>query len=975
MTQSPDTPDETSAPERRQEVQYQHTPNLPGILEQLRISLVVSTYQAGKVLVLGSHQGQLKISLLDYERPMGVAITTNKIAIGAGSAIHFLTAHHEVARQVTPVGTHDGCFLPHTSRHTGKILVHDLGWGSEGLWVCNTLFSCLCTLDDSHNFVPRWKPRFISNLADQDRCHLNGMAMDRGVPRFVTALAPTDTPAGWRADKARTGCLIDVASGEFVAQGLCMPHSPRVHQGRLFVLNSGYGHLSVVDTASGRLQPVELVPGYTRGLGFHGQFAFVGLSRIRETNVFGGLPIGAHRDELCCGIAVIDLQSGQTVSTFRFLSGVEEIFAVDVLPAFSNPVLSGASLGEKQNEIWIVPPRPPLERLVASSSPAVPAGSPEPLAGPAPNPGGVSALRGSRVPSPPQSSEGDRSGLSSSHGEEPGPLHATVGSLRRQGLQAHMAGRLDESLRCYEQALRLQPADSETLNLLGNLHQDRQAPGLALDCYRQALADDPRQSYTQRNLGLLYVARNQPREAIEHFELAQAADPQPMNRLLAGQVLPVIYDSTTEVHEWRTRFGQQLRMLNEEGVTIDTTDTLLPTPFYLAYQGENDRELMARLGRIHRGVTCRPAAAEGGWRPAGRRLRVGFASAYFCNHTIGRLNVGLIERLPRERFEVTVIDLRRQADQVSAAFRRAADRAVVVSREPAQARREIAALDLDLLLFADVGMDSLAQTLCYSRMAPWQAVTWGHPDTTGSPAIDLFVSSQLAESADADGHYTEQLVRLPTLGVCYPRPVRERPERGKQELGLDPRRRAYVCPQTLFKFHPEFDAALSAILAADPGGDLVLLQGGNPEWMSALQARWSRTLPEAGRRVIWLKALPRDDYLNLLAAADVVLDPFPFCGGNSSYEAFAVGAPVVTLPGHYLRGRLTLGMYRRMQLESHIPETLAEYVATAVRLATDEGARGERSRAIQEQAGVLYDSPADVAAWAETLERVITQPV
>ena len=303
--------------ERRIPVQFQHTSNFPDILQQLRISLVVSTYQAGKVLVLGAHQGKLAISLLDYERPMGVAVGQDKIAIGAGASIHFLRANHAVAPTVAPVGSHDGCFVPHTSRHTGKILVHDLGWGTEGLWLVNTLFSCLCTLDDNHSFIPRWKPHFISALADEDRCHLNGMAMDQGQPRYVTCLAPVDTAAGWRADKARTGCLIDVQSGEFVARGLCMPHSPRVERGELFVLNSGYGNLSRVDRASGRLEAIEQVPGYTRGLAFHGQFAFVGLSRIRETNVFGGLPIGEHREELCCGVAAIDMTTGRTVATFR----------------------------------------------------------------------------------------------------------------------------------------------------------------------------------------------------------------------------------------------------------------------------------------------------------------------------------------------------------------------------------------------------------------------------------------------------------------------------------------------------------------------------------------------------------------------------------------------------------------------------------------------------------------------------------
>ncbi|MBL8810608.1 MAG: TIGR03032 family protein [Planctomycetaceae bacterium] len=232
-----------------------------------------------------------------------------------------------------------------------------LAGGTEGLWVVNTLFSCLCTLDETHSFVPRWKPSFISGLADEDRCHLNGMAMEQGRPRYVTVLAATDTAAGWRADKAKSGCLIDVQSGEFLSRGLCMPHSPRVHQQQLYVLNSGHGHLSHVDRRTGQLTPVEQMPGYTRGLAFHGQFAFVGLSRIRETNVFGGLPIGERREELCCGIAVIDMTSGRTVATFRFLSGVEEIFAVDVVPGFMNLAIGGSTKGEQQNEIWVVPPQ------------------------------------------------------------------------------------------------------------------------------------------------------------------------------------------------------------------------------------------------------------------------------------------------------------------------------------------------------------------------------------------------------------------------------------------------------------------------------------------------------------------------------------------------------------------------------------------------------------------------------------------
>lgn len=336
-------------------VSYQYTPLLVEILKHLRASVVISTYQAGKVLVLGTQPEALSISWLDYERPMGLAVGGDRMAIGAGSAIHFLRACHEAASSVQPAGTFDGGFVAQISRHTGRILGHDLGWGRDGLWVVNTLFSCLCTLDDVHSFVPRWKPSFISQLADEDRCHLNGLAMESGAPRYVTALAETDTAAGWRADKARSGVLMDVQTGDVLSRGLCMPHSPRVRNGELFVLISGHGNLAKVDRRTGQLEPVEYVPGYTRGLAFCGQFAFVGLSRIRETNVFGGLPIGERRDELCCGLAVIDMLSGRTVATFRFLSGVEEIFAVDVVQGHRHIAFGGACSDERQQEIWVVP--------------------------------------------------------------------------------------------------------------------------------------------------------------------------------------------------------------------------------------------------------------------------------------------------------------------------------------------------------------------------------------------------------------------------------------------------------------------------------------------------------------------------------------------------------------------------------------------------------------------------------------------
>jgi uncharacterized protein (TIGR03032 family) len=334
-------------------LQFRHSPQLVQILQHLRLSLLISTYQAGRVLLLGTHAGQLTISSLACQRPMGIAAGSHSLAIGTGSEIRFLAAQPGVVPGLQPPGHFDRCFVPQTSKYTGNILGHDLAWGSAGLWVVNTLFSCLCTLDDRHSFVPQWTPPFITQIADEDRCHLNGLAMENGKPAYVTALAQTDTPAGWRADRIRTGCLIRVSDSSVIATDLCMPHSPRMHAKQLYLLNSGHGALCRVDLQSGVLEQVATVPGYTRGLALHDRFAFVGLSKIRESNVFGGLPIA--RQSLHCGLAVIDLISQQTVAHLEFLNTIDEIFAVECLPDCLNAAVGGAELQGDTREIWIVP--------------------------------------------------------------------------------------------------------------------------------------------------------------------------------------------------------------------------------------------------------------------------------------------------------------------------------------------------------------------------------------------------------------------------------------------------------------------------------------------------------------------------------------------------------------------------------------------------------------------------------------------
>ena len=915
------------------EVQFEHTQNFAHVLEQLQVTLLVSTYQAGKLLVIGSHAGKLTFAFHGFDQVMGVAVSKDRLAIGTRRQIYFLNSAHQIASKIEPAGSHDRCWLTRSSFVTGSIHGHDLAWGEEGLWVVNTLFSCLCTLNSEHNFVPRWRPQFISQLIDQDRCHLNGLAMEAGQPRYVTVLAESDKPAGWRPTKTKSGAILDITTSEVVTRGLCMPHSPRLHDGRLWVLDSGKGHLSQVDRQDGRVEAVASLPGYARGLACHAGFAFIGLSKIRETNIFGGLPIGEHPDQLKCGVGIVELATGRTVATLQFHSGVEEIFAVEVIPNTLNPKLVGPSLDEPSDkEIWIVPSEShsPVSSIVPLNS----ASLPNPLL------------------------QSNSSGLQNDTTD--------AASLMREGVAAHEQGNLEAAMQCFRLASQKNPS-AELLTQLGNLYQDLNDPDASEQFYNRALAIQPDFAPTQQNLGVLWLAKNQPHRALHHFELAQKSRPQAMNLVLGANVLPVIYDSVEQVRTWRDRLTHRIRDLVDAGVVIDTTDTTIPTSFYFAYQGENDREVMQALAKVYRGIECCESAKASGYQPTSKRIRVGFLSSYFCNHTIGRLNLGRVQQLSRDDFEVTVVALRSHKDRCSTDFKQAADRYVEIPRQPARARQMIADLGLDVLVFADVGMDSLTQTLCYSRMAPIQAVTWGHPDTTGSPMMDYFISSGAAEIEGADTHYSEQLVRLGNLGICYERPELAGPSRSREQLGLDPNRRVYLCPQTLFKFHPEFDQVLSAILQADPQGDLVVIASGTASWNEALRQRWLRTLPDAAQRVRFLPSLPRADFLHLLATADVMLDPFPFCGGNTTYEALGVGTPVVTLPGRFLRGRLTSAMYQLMGITTPVVSSPEEYVQLAVRLATDRDFGREVRRSIVETRDVLFDFSSNALSFEEML--------
>jgi uncharacterized protein (TIGR03032 family) len=337
------------------DIRCSHSENLPALLTQLRLSILVSTYQTGHLVVVAAKQGRLALTFHQFERAMGIAVKPGTIAVCTRREVWFLRNAPDIATKLLPRGHYDACFLARTSHFTGDIRAHEAAWVGKEFWVVNTLFSCLCALHPSYSFTPCWRPPFVSALRPEDRCHINGLAMMDGQPRYVTALAETDTVEGWRTCKATSGCLIEVPSGHIVARGLALPHSPRVEGGRIFFLNSGKGRLEMLEPSTGKIESVAELPGVGRGLALHGGFAFIGLSKARPT--LEGVPIVAKRDQLQCGLVVVDLRTGVQVANMEFHTGVEELFDVQVLEGMTFPYISGPSAEKDTGQLmWTVPP-------------------------------------------------------------------------------------------------------------------------------------------------------------------------------------------------------------------------------------------------------------------------------------------------------------------------------------------------------------------------------------------------------------------------------------------------------------------------------------------------------------------------------------------------------------------------------------------------------------------------------------------
>jgi uncharacterized protein (TIGR03032 family) len=331
-----------------------YTTNIPELFRKFTISLAISTYQCGKLILIRSDKNIINTHFRNFNKPMGIAVKPNRLSLGCFNTVEYFQNIPAIISKLDEKDKYDSCYFPRQTIETGNIDIHEMAWGQDGkLWIVNTKFSCLATMDPEFSFCPKWWPGFISSLAPEDRCHLNGLGMVNGLPRFVTALGTTDNAGGWRMNKRNGGILIDIVTNKIIGEGLSMPHSPRWYNNQLWVLESGEGALVTFDH-SGKKRIVASLPGFTRGLDFIGPLAFIGLSQIRESSTFNNLPLIERLNARICGIYIVHIQTCQIVGFIKFEGDVQEIFAVQVLQDSVFPELLENS-DELLNSCYVVP--------------------------------------------------------------------------------------------------------------------------------------------------------------------------------------------------------------------------------------------------------------------------------------------------------------------------------------------------------------------------------------------------------------------------------------------------------------------------------------------------------------------------------------------------------------------------------------------------------------------------------------------
>jgi protein O-GlcNAc transferase len=522
-------------------------------------------------------------------------------------------------------------------------------------------------------------------------------------------------------------------------------------------------------------------------------------------------------------------------------------------------------------------------------------------------------------------------------------------------------GRVQRAVQHYLEFLRLHPPRCDVLISLGGAYADLGEMANAKKYYEQASGLDPDHAAVDTALGQASFAQGQIESAAKYYARIAAQRPDCLlKRLRVESLCEIVAPSAIYIDEYRTRLKESLLRLQAERFRFDVDElhsSGAEPPMLLAYQGRDDRELKEQYAALFtRKIPACELPSRSGKPHLGIVVTNGHEGVYA--ECLGRLVARLANRA---EMNVTVICSQAAANIIPHLLGPSAVRYLVLPIGVAKSAARIAEVGFDLLHYWEVGTDSTNYFLPFFQAAPVQSACWGWPVTTGQAHIRYFVSSRWIEPDDGATHYTEQLVPLETLPTWYTRPPVPSMLRGRGEFGLPAQGRIYLCTQNIRKYHPDFDPVLADLLRQDVHGRVCLIGDAQTEVSRQLHARFSVAFPDVAARLLLVPRQNRGDYLNLVALADVVLDTPHYGGGaNSIYDAFACGTPVITRPGSFHRGRYCYGVCRKLELPELIATSDEDYVARAIRIASEPDLRQELKFQILERSGELFEDESAV---------------
>lgn len=535
-------------------------------------------------------------------------------------------------------------------------------------------------------------------------------------------------------------------------------------------------------------------------------------------------------------------------------------------------------------------------------------------------------------------------------------------------------------------AVRADPGLVDAHLLIGDIHRRARQTAEALAAYQVAVRAAPSNPKALNGLAELLAEMGRTDEARRGYLVIADRFPGNLKAALgANLLLPQVYVDLGHVEHERQEYLKGLERLDElsPNFRYPRGDVALAeakwTNFYLAYQGREDAQAQSRYGEFLRGVLQRslPAFYEPlPKRTGGERIRVGFLSHFFYNCTVGRYFASWLKTLDKSRFEVVVFYTNEWVADDTKAIAAAVDKFHhLPGRSMYAVAEHVRAADLDILVYPELGMHPETFTLASLRLAPVQCSGWGHPDTTGHGEIDWFISCEAMEPPNAHRLYTEQLALLPGLGTRYARPTHS-DKSTRADFGLPEDKTLYLLPQSLFKIHPENDPLAAEVLLRDPDGLLVVFASGHDDQTHAYARRLAQAFEarklDMGERVRFVEAgIPHGAYLRLNELCDVMLDTVHWSGGNTSLDALASGLPVVTLPGHLMRGRQSLAMLTMLGVDELVTENQAQYIERAVAVGRDRDLRRSLSERIVGNLDRLFDRDEPVRALEKFFERAV----